>query len=185
VDGASPAWSDEDEFAGAIAPHLPALVRLARRHLRSDDLAWEAVQDSLLYLWRRPVRPARVGGWLAAAVVNRTRHLHRTTLRRCRHEAQAPAAYWSGPAAPDPGRHAEQAAVGRSVAAAVAGLPAEQSAVFVLKEVSGGDYQSIARSLGVPVGTVRSRLHRARSALRSRLAHLAPTRPHRARPSCH
>jgi RNA polymerase sigma-70 factor (ECF subfamily) len=178
----STAWTGEDEFASAVGPHLARLVELARRLLRSDDLAWEAVQDSLLCLWKAPTRPSHLAPWLVSAVVNRTRHLRRTRRRRCDNEAQAPACFWSAPVAADPGRHAEQEAFTRVAASAVLRLPPEQSAVFVLKEISGADYESIARALDVPLGTVRSRLHRARGALRARLAHLAPAHEHRSQP---
>jgi RNA polymerase sigma factor (sigma-70 family) len=186
VESVAAAWRGEDDFTRAVTPHVPALVRLARRRLGSDDLAWEAVQDSLLCLWRAPARPAHVPGWLAVAVIHRTRHLRRTLLRRWRHEEQAPPCHWSAATLPDPERCAELAAVRRLLAAAVGALPPEQSAIVALKDIDGADYESIARSLAVPVGTVRSRLHRARGALRARLgpghssrdprAHHAPDR---------
>jgi RNA polymerase sigma-70 factor (ECF subfamily) len=182
LDDVATSWSGEDEFAIAVGPHLPGLVGLARRLLRSDDLAWEAVQDSLLCLWKAPSRPSHIAAWLTSAVVNRTRHLRRTRQRRCDNEARAPACFWSAPTVADPGRHAEREAFNRMVASAVLRLPPEQSAVFVLKEINGADYESIARLLEVPLGTVRSRLHRARGALRGRLAHLAPAHGQRSRP---
>jgi len=55
------------------------------------------------------------------------------------------------------------------VAAAVAGLPDEAREALVLRDVEGLAYEEIATILDVPLGTVRSRLHRARSLLRDRL----------------
>lgn len=52
---------------------------------------------------------------------------------------------------------------------AIAELSAEHREVIVLREMEGQDYETISSVLGVPVGTVRSRLHRARSQLREQL----------------
>jgi len=52
---------------------------------------------------------------------------------------------------------------------AMSGLPPEYRAVVVLADVEEMDYRDVARLLGVPVGTVRSRLHRARRILRAAL----------------
>ncbi len=52
---------------------------------------------------------------------------------------------------------------------AIAGLSDQHRAVIVLREMEGQDYETISEILGVPVGTVRSRLHRARSLLREDL----------------
>ena len=60
---------------------------------------------------------------------------------------------------------------------AVAALPEEQRAVLVLREWDDLDYEEIAAIENVPVGTIRSRLSRAREALRAALAPPSPARP--------
>lgn len=57
----------------------------------------------------------------------------------------------------------------RLLRAALAKLPEEYRAPLVLREIDGANYEQIAEILNVPVGTVRSRLHRARAALRESL----------------
>jgi RNA polymerase sigma-70 factor (ECF subfamily) len=57
----------------------------------------------------------------------------------------------------------------RQVRDAIARLGEEQRAVLVLREIDGHDYATIAEILELPIGTVRSRLHRARSQLREQL----------------
>jgi RNA polymerase sigma-70 factor (ECF subfamily) len=57
----------------------------------------------------------------------------------------------------------------RQVREAIAALPEEHRAVVVLREIDGCCYETIAEILDVPVGTVRSRLHRARLQLREEL----------------
>ena len=61
------------------------------------------------------------------------------------------------------------------VEAALADLPPDFRAAVVLCDVEGLSYEEIAEVLGVKMGTVRSRIHRGRSMLRTALAHRAPT----------
>ena len=68
--------------------------------------------------------------------------------------------------AQSPIRHPE------SLKAAIQNLPFEQRTALVLREVEGLKYEEIAFSLGLPVGTVKSRLTRARQALREELGDL-------------
>lgn len=68
---------------------------------------------------------------------------------------------------------AERRELGRAIADGVAALPDAQRAVFVLREYHGLDYAEIARVLEIELDTVKSRLNRARAALRERLAPLA------------
>ena len=61
---------------------------------------------------------------------------------------------------------AERASEGRNTLAVFAGLPAEQRAILLLVSVEGFSYREAADALGVPIGTVMSRLSRAREKLR-------------------
>lgn len=61
--------------------------------------------------------------------------------------------------------------------AALAELPEEFRTILVLREIEGCDYQAIAEILATPIGTVRSRLHRARLELRNRLQARSPEQP--------
>jgi RNA polymerase sigma-70 factor (ECF subfamily) len=68
-----------------------------------------------------------------------------------------------------PSEHLEQLERSRQVQQAIAGLSKEHRAVVVLREIDGCCYETIAEILDLPVGTVRSRLHRARLQLRDQL----------------
>ena len=76
---------------------------------------------------------------------------------------------------PDTGADVEEGALRAELAGvvqqALAGISPEHRAVVVLHHVEGMAVDDIARTLGVAVGTVKSRLHRARAELRRRLAH--------------
>ncbi|HEY7676362.1 MAG TPA: sigma-70 family RNA polymerase sigma factor [Candidatus Methylomirabilis sp.] len=64
----------------------------------------------------------------------------------------------------------ERADLERIVQAELQGLTEEQRAILVLRDIQGLAYEEIAQALGLELGTVRSRLHRARMALKARLA---------------
>ena len=68
-----------------------------------------------------------------------------------------------------PGHAMEQAEQGRRIHNALARLSPEHRAVLVMKDMEGQKYETMADALGVPIGTIRSRLHRARLELRELL----------------
>ncbi len=153
------------------APHLPtATPHLARAHtaaravLGCDHLADDAVQEALLVWWRLPAPPPDPCGWFVRTVVHRARHMRRTLSRRRRHE-DAAARCDHHPDCDNPLHHACAHELANRVAAAIERLPAEQRAVFELHDRTGLDYAGLAHRLAVPEGTVRSRLHRARTAV--------------------
>ncbi len=149
---------------------LPRLVETARRILGSDDLAWDAVQETLVSLWHQTERPPHLLPWLLHAVVHRSLHLARTSSRRRRHEGNAARGRSEGSRRDDPLRVAVDREWAERLRRALDRLPEDYRAVYELREREQLEYRAIARRLGVPVGTVRSRLNRCRAALRELLA---------------
>lgn len=100
-------------------------------------------------------------------------YLHAILVRQCRRTARRLARSLPWPDGEfesgglGPAEEAERLEAQRQVAHAVAQLPARYREVLVLRESAGLEYQDIARALGVPVGTVRSRIARARERLRA------------------
>ncbi|MBL9078744.1 MAG: sigma-70 family RNA polymerase sigma factor [Planctomycetes bacterium] len=150
----------------ALVPHLPRAVAAARRLLGCDHLAADAVQEALVAYCGLAAPPPDPVGWLLVAVRHRARHLRRTLRRRSRHEQHAAATRCQfHPDCDNPLHHAHAHELGERVTAAIAALPGEQRVAFERFEHDGHDYAAIARELALPIGTVRSRLHRARRAL--------------------
>jgi RNA polymerase sigma-70 factor (ECF subfamily) len=161
-----------------IRPHLPALRRYALALARDPDRAEDLVQEALLraLAGARTWRPGRAPlPWLLAILHNA--HVSRGR-RRALEAAAAEEAARRGPAAvaaPQP----ERVHLGQTVAALMR-LPEEQRAALVLTAVEGLSYKDAAEVLGVPVGTLMSRLGRGREALRAatgREEGRAPARP--------
>ncbi|MFI5378348.1 MAG: sigma-70 family RNA polymerase sigma factor [Tepidisphaerales bacterium] len=75
----------------------------------------------------------------------------------------------ASPAVPDPAQAAENRERDEQVLAALGRLDAEYRAVLVMRDIEGFEYQEMAEVLGLPMGTLKSRLFRARLALRDEL----------------
>ena len=144
--------------------------------------AADAAQEAFVKAWRKLDTFRGESGfrtWLTRIAVNAAVSRGRTAARRGTRTglpADSPGTDPPPDAAPLAGERAE------AVRAAVAALPEEFRAAVVLKEFDGLAYEQIAEVLGVPVGTVRSRLHRGREQLRRRLAPLLSDAPRPAPP---
>jgi RNA polymerase sigma-70 factor, ECF subfamily len=165
--GEGPSPDFDDRFAGVVRPMVGYLVRVSRRILGRDDLAWEAVQEALLGLWLQDPPPVNPRAWLIRAAIHRSLHLARTDRRRRKHEARVCLGRPEANDDDDPSRLVLAEEVRGELTQALAKLGDEHRLVLTLQLIDGLDYASIARELGTPIGTVRSRLSRARKALRS------------------
>lgn len=141
----------------------------ARAVLGCDHLAADAVQEALVALWQQPAAPPDLHGWLVLAVVHRSRALRRRLLRRRHHEQCAAAHCPLHDGCDNPLHHARAHELGERLGDAVSSLPDDQRAPFELYTATPLDYRGIAAQLNLPVGTVRSRLHRARATLQRML----------------
>jgi RNA polymerase sigma-70 factor, ECF subfamily len=159
----------EAAFAERVRDHIPGMVRLARRFVGSDDLAWDAVQESLLALWQTPSPPSEMRPWLSRVVIHRCLHIRRTLRRRWHYEGRAGTAVVADAPVRDPAEELALQGLRAQLRLAVSRLPLGQLRAFVLREIEGLEYADIAGRLGVPIGTIRSRLARARGALRDAL----------------
>jgi RNA polymerase sigma-70 factor (ECF subfamily) len=160
---------DTDALAD-IDTHMPRLHGIARRFLGSDDLAWDAVQDALLCLCEEPAEPRDVRGWLVRAVVHKSLHHARSRARRRRHEGLAASFRVAMTERETPAGDLVLADLRACVDNAIALLPRPMRDVVRLHAFDELDYAEIARRLALPIGTVRSRLSRARALLRGQLA---------------
>jgi RNA polymerase sigma-70 factor (ECF subfamily) len=164
----------DNQFADLIGPILGQLHRLARRILRTDDLAEDAVQEALFRLWREGRLPPNPTAWLSRAVIHRSLHLNRSRHRRCRHELRACLHRPEFDPSHEPSRAAEAEEISASINEALFQLSERLRTVFVLREIEQMDYESIAARLRIPLGTVRSRLARSREALQEALGRDGP-----------
>jgi RNA polymerase sigma-70 factor (ECF subfamily) len=158
-----------DDFGRAVGPHLRLLLAKARRLLGSEDQAWDAVQETLLSLWKEEEQPANLPAWLLRTVTHRSLHALRTRSRRRKHEERAADQQPEASRHDDPARLAQLNELRLRIEATLGGLTREHREVFQLREVDRLDYETIADLLDIPVGTVRSRLNRSRLACKEAL----------------
>ena len=157
---------DQEAFMDLVRSRGDRLFAIAYRILRSVDRAEDALQDALVIAWRdlRSVRdPDRVDAWLNRVVTNVCIAHASRERRRTLNLLVLPG---EGPAAPDGllglgDRDQLERGFRR--------LTPDERAVLVLHHYAGYSLAEIADSLGVPAGTVRSRLHHAHRAMRAAL----------------
>ncbi len=153
-------------FEAATLPHLDRAYALARGILADEHEAQDAVQEAYLRAWRHfgGFRGDNPGGWLLAIV----RNVALTQRRRLARQRAEPLEHAEAVASPDDDPEAALIrAAGRArVQAAVDGLAPEFREVILLREMRGLSYRELAATIGVPEGTIMSRLARARQQLR-------------------
>ncbi|MER5794136.1 RNA polymerase sigma factor [Streptomyces sp. NPDC001980] len=171
---------DEPErFAVLFDRHADAVHRYAARRLgpeAAEDLMAEtfvtAFQRRHTYdLARADARP-----WLFGIATNLVGRQRRAEARRFKALSRLPEPVeHEEPVADRAVARAGATGVRRELTAALGGLSARHRDVVLLVAWAGLDYEEAAEALGVPVGTIRSRLHRARSRLREALGGTDPT----------
>jgi RNA polymerase sigma factor (sigma-70 family) len=159
-----------EQFDALVLPHLSCLHRAARRVLGSDDLAWDAVQETLFRFWRNGRIPADPRAALLRVVRPTSLQILRSQRRRTHHEQWACTDPAPHPDCEDPVCVQEQAELTDELRRAIDGLPKACREAFRLRVDEGLGYEEIATALSIPVGTVRSRLARARDLLEHALA---------------
>ncbi len=157
---------DPESFEDLIRPHLSAVRATARTILGDDDAASDAVQEALITLWQAGEVPEHLRRWLLRTVVHRSLHARRSRIRRRHWEDHGGAAVLAC-ALCDPERELEIRDLIDCLDRALTALPRQHREILVLRELEGLEYREISDLLGVPVGTVRSRLNRARAQIRA------------------
>ncbi len=162
---AMPSW---DEL---VRQHADRVYRLAYRLSGNQHDAEDLTQETFIRVFRsvRDYQPGTFEGWLHRITTNLFLDMVR---RRARIRMEAlPEDYDRVPAdQPTPEQIYHDARLGPDLQAALDSLPPEFRAAVVLCDIEGLSYEEIGATLGVKLGTVRSRIHRGRQALRDHLA---------------
>mgnify|MGYP002780577392 CR=1 FL=1 len=158
-------YQDGPAAAALVRRHAPMVWGVCRRHLASAHDAEDAFQAAFLVLFRRAqsvVPRQAVGNWLHGVARRTAAHVRAQVARRSMRER--PVGLGADLPAPPPDRDLPGA-----IDAAVARLPDRYREVVVLCDLQGETRATAARRLGLPEGTVASRLARARAMLARRL----------------
>ena len=189
---------DFQAFEALVALHRSKIYALALRMIHNPSEAEELTQETFLSAWQNLPRfrgESAFGSWLHRICAN-------FVLMRLRRQKLEPALS-DEPNLPEPrfdangsllsppsydwARGTEEKALDRelreAISEATARLPADYRTVFLLKDVEGLSYEEIAETVGITVAAVKSRLHRARVALRESINAFYSQSPRRPRPS--
>jgi RNA polymerase sigma-70 factor (ECF subfamily) len=166
---------DLDAFNDLVLAYQDLLHALVVRLVPDRDQAGDAVQEAFFSAYRnlRAFRGGSFRSWLSRIAINAAMDAQR--LRKRRPADPYPELdddTWQPPAteADDPAATALTAERHRVLNGALARITDDQRTAIVLFDVEGFDYQEIADMTGVSLGTVKSRIHRGRLALRDLLA---------------
>ncbi len=166
----APTWED------VVREHSARVYRTALRLTGNHHDAEDLTQEVFVRVFRSlaTYTPGTFEGWMHRITTNLFLDQVRRR-KRVRIDALAPEV---ADRLPDPGpgpeREFERSTLDTDVRAALAALSPQFRAVVVLADVEGMSYAEVGATLGIKLGTVRSRLHRARAQLREVLAHRAP-----------
>ena len=181
---------DPDAFETLVRTYMPMLLRVARRFMRSEEDARDAVQDAFVSAFRSIGRfesNAQLSTWLHRIVINASLMRLRAQRRRPEEDLEAylprfredghqlqPSENWSETAE----TVLQRTELTGVVRAAIDQLPDTYREVLLLRDIEELSTEEAAEALGVTPNAVKIRLHRARQALRTLLdPYMRPVKP--------
>lgn len=162
-----------------VHDHSPMVYRLAYRLTGNQHDAEDLTQDVFIKVFKslHTFTPGTLEGWLHRITTNQFLDYARRRSR-VRIDPVADTGSREVAATGRPDTTLDDLSLAPDVAAALAALPPDQRVAVVLCDVEGLSYDEVAAVLDVKSGTVRSRIHRGRTAMRRALAHREPTPDH-------
>jgi RNA polymerase sigma-70 factor (ECF subfamily) len=166
-----PSWDE------VVRLHSARVYRLAYRLSGNPQDAEDLTQETFVRVFRSLAnyQPGTFEGWLHRITTNLFLDLVRRR-QRIRFDALPEDTERMPGSAPSPEQVYADSYLDPQVQAALDALPPDFRVAVVLCDIEGLTYEEIAATLGIKLGTVRSRIHRGRVQLREALAHLAPNR---------
>ncbi len=164
-----PSWD------AVVRQHSARVYRLAYRLSGNRQDAEDLTQETFVRVFRSLAnyQPGTFEGWLHRITTNLFLDLVRRR-QRIRFDALPEDTERMPGSAPSPEQVYADAYLDPQIQAALDALPPDFRVAVVLCDIEGLTYEEIAATLGIKLGTVRSRIHRGRVQLRDALAHLAP-----------
>ncbi|GAA4882298.1 RNA polymerase sigma factor SigE [Serinicoccus chungangensis] len=173
-DWVPPSWEE------IVREHSPRVYRLAYRLTGDPHEAEDLTQDVFVRVFRSldSYRPGTFEGWLHRITTNlfldKMRRRQRIRFDALTEELSARLPLRAS--GTDPEQVYAMTHLDGDIQQALNALPPQFRAAVVLSDIEGLSYEEVAQTLGIKMGTVRSRIHRGRALLRQSLAHRRPQR---------
>lgn len=172
-----------EAFEGLLERYGRRIYQIAYRMAGNDADAKDLTQEAFIRVYRAFSRidpQAKLESWLYRIVTNLYIDMLRRRPKARIESLDAPLVTAKGDEvtrevpdeSADPEETVLNAQLDADIQRALAALSVDLRMVVVLSDIEGRSYEEISETLRIPVGTVKSRLHRARRMLQSRLAHL-------------
>jgi RNA polymerase sigma-70 factor (ECF subfamily) len=175
--GAVPEWTPPT-WEEVVRQHSARVYRLAYRLTGNTHDAEDLTQEVFVRVFRSlsSYTPGTFEGWLHRITTNLFLDMARRR-QRIRFEGLGDeSAQWLSGGEPTPAQAFDDRHLDGDIQAALKALAPEYRAAVVLCDIEGLSYEEISETLGVKLGTVRSRIHRGRAQLRAALGHRRPRR---------
>lgn len=173
---------DTEAFSQLVRRHQKKMLNIAFRMIGDYDEACDAVQEAFLSAFRsirKFQEKSLFSTWLYSIVLNHAKSRLRQRASRSRREVRSPddpfqienGNVWNGYQTQEESvlERIEKRELESKIQEGINSLDEEQKEVLVLRDIQGLSYEEIVLTLGLPQGTVRSRLFRARNALKESL----------------
>lgn len=178
---------DQAAFNLLVTRYQSRVVALIGRYINDYDEALDVAQESFVKAWRAIGKfrgDAQFYTWLYRIAINTAKNFLAARNRRAYdnridiHDSEDPSLEARIQDVDSPDAVAESGEVGSAVLRAVEALPEDLRTAIVLREVEGMSYEDIADKMDCPIGTVRSRLFRARDYIEKEIAALEEAPAH-------
>jgi len=166
---------DQQAFNRLVALYQKKMYNLALGYVKQEDEARDLTQDIFITVFRQIDKlkeDEKFGAWLYQLAINHCRNRYQHLRRRNFFSSQSlddpdiPLHLTSGET---PEKEYEQKNTARQVRKAIASLNPAEKEIILLRDLQGLTYEEISEVLNLPLGTVKSKLNRARLALKNRL----------------
>ncbi len=164
---------DTDSFEVLVRRHQKAIFNLVYRLLGNYDEAAEVAQEVFLSAFKSIHQfrgEANFSTWLYRIGLNHASTRRKSLNSTQQHNIPLDGTEVIADGAVDPAKNFEHKEIQQRVQQALNSLDTEDARIILLRDLQDVPYEDVAEMLDIPVGTVKSRLHRARQALRTSLA---------------
>ena len=158
---------DRQAFDALVLKYQPRVAAIISRYIKDPSEVMDATQDAFMKAYRALPKFRNESGfytWVYRIAVNTAKnHLVTQSRRPSNFVDEEFGATLSDGSTPE--REAQKEDTAGAIRSALADMPEEFRTAIVLREIEGLEYSEIASAMGTPIGTVRSRIFRARAAI--------------------